>query len=1177
MLKLDGLRIRTTTYPESQALQSFYSYTLENTPFYFRLNWSPLKSDEFIKQFTNTKVIWNFGDGTLYTGPTAQHVYTWPGIYTVKATLLDVEGNTTDVFADEQLIVYNAMPDAVTIGGLDNNNLLYPLEAGRRTRPLKFFRYNSWQYDRDLRTNGYTVNLYASGSNSNYISVSSYYTSQWAHLKSYFGFIERSTTRGNVLSEKLIDSTITTSASVYAERVNTGNFDGNWNVRLAFHNYPKEGSVFCGTSGSELPDREIFFVDQKPSSQEIDGLVVIYATPDNNIIRDVSYYKSNIDSSYGVVNNTYSTVLLKSLYNGASSLAVTSNGITFEGGTDRGPLTAQSVYTFDIYPIKYVDAKIPFVVTFKDGNNFTTKCYPLLNLNNTGNLKLNDVSISLMEVFNDGSVSKLSGLDVQDNLTVPKFTESGSYYAGTITYPRTVTAATISAVAYVLDQPFNPPSRSAVFVMQPGLNLYRRLDRVYKYGYTVSKESFTVTENSEINTYGAEVSGGINISYVPGSVISPLSGEYVWITNADRDRIIVHDGKGNLRFSILLRRFIFRQDLGLGRFRNISINAQGPNNSSSPCGIAINRNGDAWVTLYDSVTSFKFEKTRGVAIAAIKPPLPDSILGLDYNDSAFYRQALNLKGFVGENLILPAGIDTDANDNVYISYTHPLCSFISKYDNNGGLIKVFPFNQPNTIKQILIDLDDNIWATSFSNENIDAASSQQSQKIVDRKDRVYFINQKENYITFKEFSLPGDLTMDINGYVWVNSRNNVVSRLSIELINNIPNIKSEDFPLGSENALDYVQDFGGMAGDLAGSLLVINNTESTLQYFNAKSPETVNVERIPSTPLPDTSKTDPAFNSNYYYKTIGDFTGVRWVLKNKSSYANVPRYVTGNSSIFAIKNSKSNSVIVKKNENYDMANTMKGYVLQESLFNNTNLFDNFLSPIINGEDNDLDELGKVIYEKISNYVENISDVDRCNINSLKSMYSMIGEELDLFLNTLPPSTRRIIDILSVKKCLLFGNVNNYNSNFTDICKKFDPTTNLGERLHVDKDYFIPGYPIVVYDNFSKRYRLIQNTIINEPGLTPFNPYPLSGINYNWGWGLVMENKDYKGSFVENFYKFYNFIPTTDTNFYDGLIDFKDEMTSISPYVSSYREWVKFGGQMDYIIGANLYQNLGLIK
>ena len=1174
MTSLTGVKIKTTTYPESFALQSFYSYTLNNTPFYFKVSWNPYSGDDYKSKFSNNAIVWDFGDGTYYTGPTAQHVYEWPGKYNVKATFYDIDGNVYTIKADEPLYVYNAIPDKVDLGGLDNGtNVVYNLLAGRRSDRLKLIRYNSWQYDRHLKDNNYTVYLNASGSMSTYLSVSSYYASQWGHLISYFGFIEKTLTNANVLYEKLVDSTLTTSVSLYAERVNTGIIDGRWGVRLNFYSYPKDGTVFCGTSGTELSDRDIYFVDQRPSGDGKDSVVVLYATLDSLVYKDTDYIKYNYFDTepYGVINSTWSAQVVKTMFNSASSLAITSNGITLEGATPTSDLSAQKIYTFDIYPLKYANTNVSFVITLKDAQGYTTKCYPMLNLNNTEDLEIYDIKVSVMEALKTG-YRELSGISITRNYDVPQYLDSGSYFAGHINSPYEVQAAAISAIALVVDRNLPVASKNNFYIMQPGLNQYRKFNITNTYGYSVNIDNFTVGEFSNISTNYALVSGGINITYVPGYLINPLSGEYVWITNADNDKVILHDGDGNQRIpDIDLRKLPVLLRDNLGRIRRVTVDARGQDKSAKPCNIAVNSNGDAWLTLYDTVTSYKLDKNTGAAISLAVPPIDTYLLNISLSSSDLYKSQ-KYKGFVGENLILPTGVDVDKQDNVYITYSHPLCSFISKYNSEGTHLKTYYLSEPNAAKHILVDLDNNIWVSTFTNSSPDTDGFLQSQRIVDRKDKVYCISQNNNTIKYIEISMPGEITLDSYGRVWVYNKNNTLS--NVYLVDN--NIHKKDAIIGNkESVLDYVQDFGGVAGDMNGNLLLISNTESSLYYYNTNNFTDKFLEELPYNDLPGTGLVDPVYNSPLYYQTFGDFTGLRWYLKNAKQIVNVPRYITGTSSLFTIKPIKS--VVVKKNENYDLANTIKSYVLQESMFNNTNLFDNMFSPILNGNVGDLDELGKVIYEKISNYTNNISDIDKCNISSLKSMYSMVGENLEFFNSTVPPSLRRLIDILSVKKCLLFGNKNYYNRRFSEMGKKFDPYNNLGEEISVSSGHFTPGYPIVTYEKFSKRYRLVTNTMVPEEGVEMYIPYPLSGVNVAWGWGLVVGEKNYSGSKVGEFYKFYNFIPTSENSFYDGLIDFNDPGTTISPYSSGYSEWIAFAGQMDNILGSNLYQNLGLVN
>jgi hypothetical protein len=1167
---LTGLKIRVTTYKESNAYQSFYSYTLKNTPFYFRLVWDPDITDEVKLQYSNNQVLWDFGDGNFYTGPDAEHYYEWPGLYNVSAKIYDIDGEVHTVFVDNLLQVFNAVPDKVSIGGLDNFGALFALDAGKKSPPIKVARYNSWQYDKFLREGNYTVNLYASGSNSAFVSVNDYYSSQWAHLKRYYGFIERSITVDDVLTEKLVDSTVTTSVSVYAKKINTGNFDGVWDVRLKYSSEPGEDTVFCGTSGEMLEDKTLHFIDQSPSFRKRDSLILLYASFDNIIFKDVNYdkYSFVIDEPYGIVNTAYSTQLVKSIFNSASALAITSNGITVEGiPTDFSILSAQKLYSFDIYPIKFTNTKIPFTITLKDGDGYTTKCYPPLNLQNYGGLTLNNVKVTLIEIFNDGTLKEVKNTFFSNNTAVPVYEKSGSYFSGIFECYEPVNSVALSAIALIKDENKNIPSNGYCFLMQPGLNHIRRIRRLPKYGYQDNSDDFKIFITSERRTYSQPVSGGINITYVPAYMVNPLSGSFVWVTDSNTDFIFVFNEDGEKVCS----------DINLQQLRVISkgtiptistVNARrnSNNRSASPCNIAVNSVGDAWVTLYDCVTSFKLDKFTGVAKSYVIP----SANNVFYNNLTYSSLLTSTSGFAGENLILPTSVDVDRNDNVYISYTHPLKSFVAKYSDGGTLLKVIDFPFPYTAKNILIDKEDNLWVTTFNNSPVNAINNPQTQNIVDRVDLLYYFNFKDEERSFnKEFSFLGDITVDSGGNVWANSENNIISRVTT---------KGEklDFYIGSpQNGFDYVQDFGAFSGDLDGNLLIVNNTDGVLNYFDTIDPKQVSSEELPYIVLQGIDLIDPTYQSKTYYRTIGDFAGVRWYLKNRVKENTEPRVVTGVSNLFDIKD--YTPVIVKKNENYDISSTFRGYVLQEPLFNNENLFDNFFKPILNGNTNSLNEIGKHIYEKISNFTDNISDIDKCNIVSLNSMYEMVGEKADIFFNTLPPGLLKTLDLLSIKKSILFGGINRYCENFVLSSFEYDPYSNLGPVIDIERGYFIPGYPIVSYDLFSKKYHLIRNTLVPESDMISFTPYPLSGVSNKWGWGLVLGSIYDSYKEIKNYYKFYNFIPSKNGQIFDGIIDFNDPLTTIKYESNTYQDWTKFGGGMEEVLTASLYNNLKLLN
>ena len=245
MLPLTAVRIQITTADSDAVPLTYTSYTLPSTPFYIK----PILFDDTYNRF---RILWNFGDGTTYIGPSATHFYKYPGTYLITAVVYDNLGNaqTASITPDLQtasVTVQNALPDLVIFNNLQPAGTLgvYTLPAGKRSQSLEIWRYNSWQNDDLLKSNDYTVMLYASGSHSDFMSVSSYYTNKWSHLKSYFGFIETYITPEGISSSRLIDSTRTTSTSVFAE------WSDDYNT-LQFYNYRKPGTSFAGTTGTSI-------------------------------------------------------------------------------------------------------------------------------------------------------------------------------------------------------------------------------------------------------------------------------------------------------------------------------------------------------------------------------------------------------------------------------------------------------------------------------------------------------------------------------------------------------------------------------------------------------------------------------------------------------------------------------------------------------------------------------------------------------------------------------------------------------------------------------------------------------------------------------------------------------------------------------------------------------------
>lgn len=223
--------------------------------------------------------------------------------------------------------------------------------------------------------------------------------------------------------------------------------------------------------------------------------------------------------------------------------------------------------------------------------------------------------------------------------------------------------------------------------------------------------------------------------------------------------------------------------------------------------------------------------------------------------------------------------------------------------------------------------------------------------------------------------------------------------------------------------------------------------------------------------------------------------------------------------------------IDKINEDFDMTEIFKGLRFQEFLLDNDVLFDDFIGTIFGNISSSYDTLGKKIYEKITNFVQNTQDVDRNEIFSLISQMKMLGTPNNVFENNLftyPEKIKRILDLFSISENKLLGVTNKFRENFDPkghTSKDFFGI-NLGNEINTATYVVSANTPIVALEKFSNQYTLL-NTY--QPLEYTTDYYPLSSYTYNWGWGLVLPDT-YQYSDLDKYYLFFEF-----NNQYDGTL------------------------------------------
>ena len=367
MLPTSAAKIICKVFDDDRSPEIYESYTIDKTSFSFSLSWNPAFNDRSF--YSNNVLIWDMGDGTIVTGPSATHYYKYPNSYNVNVTVFDKNGEAHVVTLEQTLTAKNIFPDYVYLHPIDPLGHGYNLPSGKASKQLIVTRYNSWQNESFLKENDYTINLYVSGSKSDHITLSAYYSEKYSHLKAFHGFVSVSVNNDNFIQTRIVESTKTNSVSVYAIPYTTGLLDSDWKIKFNFYNYPKDGSTFIGSSGSNYEIDYIYFVDQKPSNGGVD---IIYASFDSKNFNGYDIENNKLEKLFqkydqGYLNLPWSAQILKSTFNSASTIRITSNGISIEGNnTTVGKVSGQLLYPFDIYPIKWTNTNIPFVLNFKD-------------------------------------------------------------------------------------------------------------------------------------------------------------------------------------------------------------------------------------------------------------------------------------------------------------------------------------------------------------------------------------------------------------------------------------------------------------------------------------------------------------------------------------------------------------------------------------------------------------------------------------------------------------------------------------------------------------------------------------------------------------------------------------------------------------------------------------------
>jgi len=1023
------------------------TYALDITPLTFAPNYTNvalLSANTFL---SNKLVLWDFGDGTTSTELTATHTYRTPGQYTVSLIVYDNQGSSYSSTYRPTINVYNVVEDDLKFQ--PENILIQNVQAGKFTDSIIIERTNSYQAYNTLSANKFTINLYVSGSNSKYMDIDLLDKDKWSHLRPLSRFYIKEKF-GNTESLTLTNRLTTIDTDIYV-RINDN--------KLQRCNKTDSGSIFAGTTGYA----EFYYLDDTVKNYTSrEEPLFIFATVENKQFNDDFTFTNNLFKYVPFpvegFQSTQTAVLpfLKVRQTHASRLSITSNGIDGEGYL--------SATNFNIPKISWQNTQIPFVIRLKDSDNVTTRSYPALScIKIDGETKFFDLQLDL--VTNDNE--RLSAVEYYSDFSSDIPRSIGAFYKGYFIPKQSSLNCKLTAGMTIQETGSYPIDSLVSWICQPE---YRYLKRIFKnsiYDFCNGSLTFNLSGTfTDIQTPDSRNSYCIAIA--PSGSNSDYDSYSTWVGDGVLDKIYKLDIQGNVLSSFNLSSYPTAN--GTIDLRSEVLSSAAPNS------IAIDGSSNIWVSLFDSVSCILLDNTTGSIIGYAYPELTNLVYFL----SSDYALPF-LSGYAGENTLLPSSIDTDLNNNLWVTYTHPVSNFTIQYDAFGNMLNVIPFPFLITPTEVVVDRFNNIWVTALNN-NINPSN------IGDRNDRVYKYDENGNLapgFPVAGFRQVGNITIDAKQNAYVSHSKNTITRITSS--GGVTN-----YAVGTNTAsTNYICDIGGIAVDTDSFVWVINNADNRIYLLDTL------IDGVqPVSALKYFDLYFPPVNSNDFSETgfqaYGDWNGCRWINKYVSNNT-VTRYISGESANFDIFTSSGSYNPQKINEDFNANAFYDDLRYQEILIDRNVFFNDFLGTIVGGLCAQPYELGKTVYEKIANFTSNISDVSKCNLDDLLSFCYELGLQFEQFNYPYPPQLRRLIDFLSIKHKNLFGDHNTYKLDFN---KKFttnpDIGRNIGNQISPVSGVIAAGQPIVVRELFSGNYSLVN---YSEFQLTPTpTPTPIPSIN-----------------------------------------------------------------------------------
>ena len=419
-------------------------------------------------------------------------------------------------------------------------------------------------------------------------------------------------------------------------------------------------------------------------------------------------------------------------------------------------------------------------------------------------------------------------------------------------------------------------------------------------------------------------------------------------------------------------------------------------------------------------------------------------------------------------------------------------------------------------------------------------------------------------------------TIDTNKFAGV--KIHFVVKIKDSQFNTIKNFPPLNFPTGDSNQIDIVL----LGNGISLSSYTINSLQNTLSslsgggYFRGYVEYTDPVTSVLSSVTLSARATSLINNQGTFGPSAITTELFELLLAEDSLVLTTETGSLGEYDIEVTSNTfniypKSYYIPYKQGEEFDGEAMFKSLAFQETLIDKNVLFEDFFGTIFGDLSASPESLGKKIYERIRNFVDNNTNIDTAEISKLISLGDMMDHKSTVFdrnLSTFPNLIQRIVSLISINKHKLFGETNKFVENFNMFGRttKDEYGKNLGDEIDPLTYTVTPSANLVAYEKFSKKFKLLNSY---QPLCA--TPYKLSAYSSDWGWPLTLPTS-FTANDLSVYYTFYEHNPTPEGNIIGSVLNF--DLTNI-PQSAPLSSLVDSGGIYENIILDTLYQSLSL--